>query len=137
MFNDKVSSFFRKIIENNLETREKHGIVRPDMIHILMEARKGKKSEKQKEITEEKPSQNQALSDDDIIAQALVFFFAGFYSVSSMLCFMAYELALNPDIQQRLQKEVDETLENCNGAIAYEAIMEMKYLDMVISGNFA
>lgn len=136
MFNDKVVNYFTEIIKENLDTREKHGIVRPDMIHILMEARIRKKSEEQKEITEEK-FQSQKLSEDDIMAHSLTFFFAGFHSVSTMLSFMSYELAVNPDVQQRLQKEVDETLKNCGGVITYDALMDMKYMDMVTSGNFS
>lgn len=75
------------------------------------------------------------LSDDDITAQALIFFFAGFDSISTAVCHMAYELALNEDIQKKLQEEIDTTLMKCNGKITYDALIKMKYLDMVVSGK--
>jgi cytochrome P450 family 9 len=40
LFSQKVAKFFTKLIKSNIESREKHGIVRPDMVNLLMEARK-------------------------------------------------------------------------------------------------
>ncbi|KAJ8926643.1 hypothetical protein NQ314_020977 [Rhamnusium bicolor] len=73
------------------------------------------------------------LTDLDITAQALIFFFAGFETVSTNMSFAAYELAANPDIQDKLRKEINATLEECGGQLTYEGLLKMKYLDMVIS----
>ena len=75
------------------------------------------------------------LTDIDITAQAMIFFIAGFDTVSLLMCFMCHELALHPDIQERLQKEVDETKKECGGKLIYETLMKMKYMDMVMSGT--
>lgn len=50
------------------------------------------------------------------------------------MAFMAYELAINPDIQNKLRNEIEETHETCNGKLTYDALMTMKYMDMVVSG---
>lgn len=50
------------------------------------------------------------------------------------MAFMASELAINPDIQKKLRDEIDKTNEECNGQLTYDAIMNMKYMDMVLSG---
>lgn len=71
----------------------------------------------------------------DIAAQAVVFFFAGFETVATEASFMAYELAINPDIQTRLRDEIEETHRACGGKLTYEALMKMKYMDMVFSGR--
>ena len=46
---------------------------------------------------------------------------------------MAHLLAENPDVQERVQQEIDETLETNNGELTYEAMHEIKYLDAVIN----
>lgn len=47
------------------------------------------------------------------------------------MCLLSHELATHPDIQERLQEEIDSTFEE-NDTITYEIINKMKYLDMVI-----
>jgi cytochrome P450 family 9 len=37
----KVTQFFRAMIHQTVSTREKEGTVRPDIIHFLMQAKKG------------------------------------------------------------------------------------------------
>ncbi|KOX71592.1 putative cytochrome P450 9f2 [Melipona quadrifasciata] len=58
--------------------------------------------------------------------------FAGFESTSTLMCFAAYEIGINDKVQKRLQDEIDQVLEDCNGEVTYEAINGMKYLEAVI-----
>lgn len=51
------------------------------------------------------------------------------------MSFMAYELALHPDIQRRLREEILKVNKECGGKLTYEALMQMKYMDMVFSGK--
>lgn len=73
------------------------------------------------------------ISDEDITAQAFLFFVAGFDTISLQMCFLSYELAINPEIQEKLKKEIEETLKSCNYILTYEALLSMKYMDMVVS----
>ena len=41
-------------------------------------------------------------------ANSFIMLIAGYETTSTTLGFAAYELALNPDIQRRLQQEIDE-----------------------------
>ncbi|XP_017787136.1 PREDICTED: cytochrome P450 9e2-like, partial [Nicrophorus vespilloides] len=85
------------------------------MIHLLLEARKGKL---QKETTIMKDSYAATeqfslnrmtnkiqISNEDIMGQALIFFFGGYDTTSFLMCFLAYELAVNPHVQEKLRQE--------------------------------
>lgn len=74
-------------------------------------------------------------SDDDLIAQGFLFFFAGFESVSSSMCFLMHELAVNPDVQERLVQEIKEYDIKNDGKLEFNSIQSMAYMDMVVSGK--
>jgi cytochrome P450 family 6 len=71
---------------------------------------------------------------DEITAQVMVFFTGGFETTSTTMSFCLFELAKNKDIQANLRSEMDTVLSE-HGDITYEAVMEMKYLDRVVSGE--
>lgn len=143
MIDTDVRCFFKKIIEDTIKMREEEKLVRHDMIHLLLEARKGNtKIEDNHDITDAgfatveehlKADVDTNITIDDIIAQALVFFFAGFDTSSSLMSFMAYELCVNQDIQDKLRNEIEETYEKYDNKLTYEALVSMKYMDMVVT----
>lgn len=69
-----------------------------------------------------------------MLAQAVTFFTAGMEPVASTMTFALYELALHPDIQENLRQQIDEAEKEHNGLI-YQAIEDLKYLDMVLCGR--
>ncbi|KAJ8916089.1 hypothetical protein NQ315_004455 [Exocentrus adspersus] len=148
LFSEEVSNFFKKIIGDTIKLRKENGIIRPDMIHLLMQARKGQQIHEETGIIdtgfsvpeESDPAKSSKgnkshgdISDIDITAQAMIFFFASFESVSSLMCFLSYELAVNSDVQDKLRKEIRNTLKECGGKLNYESLLKMKYMDMVVS----
>lgn len=76
------------------------------------------------------------MSMGDIAAQFFVFFVDGAETSSTTASFALYELARNPDVQEKLRNEIDNVLEKYNGVLSFEAITDMKYLFQVIEGNF-
>lgn len=75
------------------------------------------------------------LGIDDIAAQALVFFTAGFEFVATLLSFATLLLAVHQDIQQQVKEEVDEVLAEHGGQVTYEAVQRIRRLDNILSGR--
>lgn len=73
--------------------------------------------------------------EEDVIAQAGIFFTAGTETTSIGLTCCLFELATNPDIQRRLRHDVELVLSRSGGVISYDALAEMRYLDMVVAGE--
>jgi len=75
------------------------------------------------------------IDDDDVVGQAFQFLAAGFETSGSTMSCALYELALHPEIQNRLRAEIMRALNKHNGQLTYDGIQEMAYLDMVVSGG--
>lgn len=103
------------------------------MIHLLLEARKNDLGNVDNE--EDVGTHKFDITDFEIASQAMLFFLAGFETVSSTMCFTLYELAVNTAIQEKLLAEVDALYEETEGKLNYEAISKLKYMDMVVSGK--
>ncbi|XP_058013528.1 cytochrome P450 3A9-like [Ahaetulla prasina] len=122
IFSNESMDFFARSITQFKQKRTQEGEQRRvDFLQLMIES--------QNSLTSHEVN---GLTDTEILAQAIIFIFAGYETVSSALSFLTYELALHPDIQQKLQEEVDEILPN-KAPITYEALMQMEYMDMVIS----
>ncbi|CAJ1085077.1 cytochrome P450 3A40-like [Xyrichtys novacula] len=121
-------TFLRRIKADRSKNEHKS---RVDFMQLMVDAQV---SEDNKENTnsEKKGRAGIRLTDNEILSQAMIFIFAGYETSSSTLGFTAHNLATNPDIQKKLQEEIDETFP---GKVRpdYEALMQMEYLDMVIN----
>jgi len=128
LFDRKDTDYFMRLVMDAMKYRKENNISRPDMINMLMEARGLINSESSNTV-------NRDWSDIDMVAQCFIFFFAGFETTSVLLCFAAYELMLNPDIQQRLYEEIAEVDRLLEGnSVTYEMLMKnVPYMDMVVS----
>ena len=51
------------------------------------------------------------LDNSQIISNAITFMLAGYETTANALSYTSYLLALNPQIQQKLQAEIDQNLE--------------------------
>ncbi|XP_055631745.1 probable cytochrome P450 9f2 [Toxorhynchites rutilus septentrionalis] len=143
----EAAEYFKAVITDNMRQREANSIMRNDMIHMLMEVRKGalkhQMGEHQmkdagfataEESVLEDITRSRVWSENELLAQCFMFFLAGFETVSSCLSFTTYELAINPKIQHRMFEEVQETERTLKGSqLTYEVLQKMEYMDMVVS----
>lgn len=62
---------------------------------------------------------------------------AGLDTVSTAMTFIIHELALNPEVQQKLVEEIKEYDQKNGGKFDFTSIQSMKYMDMVVSGEWS
>lgn len=147
IFDETITNSFKNIVLSTMETRKRLNIVRPDMINIMIQVRDGslkyQNEENSSEIVEGfatvqesevgKMAITRKWNDDEIFAQCFGFFFGGFDTTSTALTFTAYEVAVNPNIQQKLYEEIVEMNKQLDGEkISYNELQKMKYMDQVI-----
>uniref|UniRef100_A0A1B6LVT2 Cytochrome P450 n=1 Tax=Graphocephala atropunctata TaxID=36148 RepID=A0A1B6LVT2_9HEMI len=122
MIQKDVSTFYLDLMREAVSLREKGNVVGTDFLQMLIQL-------KNKGFIEGSSAEDKnCLTANQIAAQAFVFIVAGYETSASALSWALYELALNPDVQLRLQEEVDSVEE-----WTYENILGLQYLDMVLN----
>uniref|UniRef100_A0ABD2X3I7 Cytochrome P450 n=1 Tax=Trichogramma kaykai TaxID=54128 RepID=A0ABD2X3I7_9HYME len=72
-------------------------------------------------------------SDDELVAQAAIFYSAGFGTTSTTIMFALYELSKQPEIQIKLQREIQSALNlSENKCLSYDMVQALPYLDAVV-----
>ncbi|XP_012790153.2 cytochrome P450 3A12-like [Sorex araneus] len=122
LFPRRVTEFFKKSIRRMKESRLKaNGPQRMDLLQLMLNSQNSKVVDTHK-----------AMTDEELIAQSIIFIFAGYEATSNSLSFLMYSLAIHPDVQLKLQQEIDATFPN-KAPLTYDALLQMEYLDMVVN----
>ncbi|XP_007438113.1 cytochrome P450 3A9-like [Python bivittatus] len=128
-FSREAVNFFSKSFAKIKETRLHEGRgSRMDFLQMMIDSQTNKNISTSNGLNHS----YKGLTDQEILAQAFIFVFAGYEPGSNSLGYMAYSLATHPDIQQKLQEEIDSVLPN-KAPLTYDAIMQLEYLDMVLN----
>lgn len=115
----RTANFFTALVLDTMEYRKKHNTVRNDFINVLME------------LKDHPENIEIELTDNLLVAQALIFFAAGFETSSTAMTNALYELAINQNIQAKVREEIKEAEKQHKGDLRYENVKELKYLDKV------
>lgn len=107
----EVTDFFLALIRDIKSRRREEGGAKNNFINSLFEL--------------------DDTSDEFLMAQAFIFFAAGFETSSTLMSFTLYELANNLHVQDKVYDEINETLSKTDGLVSYETLKNMPYLDMV------
>lgn len=117
LFNDRLTNFFKGALESTVKTRDEKGIFRPDILQLMMDLR-GKEVE---------------LTMEELASQSFGLYFAGFESMTTALSFFSYAMAVNTDVYEKLQAEIDSVWARTGGNLTYEAVNGMRYLDAALN----
>ncbi|XP_013105864.2 probable cytochrome P450 6d5 [Stomoxys calcitrans] len=125
----------KKLVRQTIECREKHNIVRKDLLQLLLQLRNtGKINGDDDDEWSAKKTKDALvnMSVEMIAAQLFLFYAAGFETSAATTAFTLYELALYPEWLQKAQEDVQNALEKHGGCLSYEALSDMKFLDLCI-----
>ncbi|KAH8355099.1 hypothetical protein KR093_005417, partial [Drosophila rubida] len=111
-----ITNFYMRIVRDTVKEREVKTIIRNDFMNLLIQMK-----------------HRGELTLEEMTAQAFIFFAAGFDTSASTLTFALFELAKQPHIQQKLRQEIEDTVEAKGGQFTYEAMQDLRYMELVIA----
>ena len=111
-----------KLIQDRRIAMTTTGSSAQDLLQLMLEAHD--------ENVEKKSSGY--LSDEEIVAEVVTFILAGYDTTSNALSYTAYLLALNPTIQDRLIREINEYYDVNPDSFLYDAAESIEYVTMVL-----
>ena len=126
----------KEIIDKKRESLSNNVIQKPtNYIELILEA----EAERIKLEKEQNDSSIaiKFMTNDEIIAQSMVFFIAGFDTTQTTLTHTIYELGMHPECQELLYDEIKDILQQNDGKDAYEVftydvLNKMQYLNAII-----
>ncbi|XP_013788258.1 cytochrome P450 3A9-like isoform X2 [Limulus polyphemus] len=147
---EEMVNFFKNVTNQIIEYRQEHNEKQNDFLQLMLDAQESTQEveddhdevnnlmdsahvheDENKEFVL-KPSKRKILTRDDILANSILFFLAGYDTTANALSYCVYCLALNQECQEKLIQEIDHVWEEHDG-IDYEQIGKMAYLDRVLS----
>ncbi|XP_064542658.1 probable cytochrome P450 6d2 [Drosophila montana] len=138
-YENKVLTKLRDIMQHTIEFREKHNVVRKDLLQLLIRLRNtGKIGDDDDEVWNIETAQEElkAMSIEKIAAQAFLFYIAGSETTAAASSFTLYELAMYPELLKEARDELDAVMIRHNlergDKFTYEAVQELKFLDQCI-----
>jgi len=137
VFKPKETKFFHDIIMRTISEREKTKERKNDLVDLMVDCIKEENVENE-ELPEEEnllnhKKKNKKLEKAEVVATALLFLIAGYDTTGMTLAYLCYSLSKNPEIQERLQSEIDSAYSDAGGVLPdFSTIQELPYLDMVI-----
>nr|ULR85460.1 cytochrome P450 [Spodoptera frugiperda] len=119
--------FFIGAIKEVLKQRRSDSTVRHDFIDLC------KDIQKSGPMVDSETGYSLEPTDEILAAQAFFFFLAGIDPTTAGMFGSLYELGRHPEIQKRVQDEVDTIFEKYGGKLTYDAVLELKFTECVLN----
>ncbi|XP_046545796.1 cytochrome P450 3A29-like, partial [Haliotis rubra] len=135
VFRKKDIAFFEKVTKEmmqqrrNDKTRQQEGPT--DFLQMMMDASINEVKDNSNADGQTVKHSVRHLSTEEVVAQCILFFVAGYETTGTSLSFISYNLAMNPGVQEKAYNEIKEILGNEEPN--YDNIGKLKYLDNVIT----
>ncbi|XP_049525533.1 cytochrome P450 3A41-like [Dermacentor silvarum] len=147
-FNPDVFLYFKQICQNIIKGRQDKQSRHEDFLQLMMDAQEGNLASTSENTTDRdnqlfnlgsdvKPdtsfSSNKTLTEDESMAQCVLFFITGQDTTSTVISYTLYLLAIHPDVQEKLREEVDECFKVHGEHPSLDVVTKLKYLHCVVS----
>ena len=120
---DYLENTALKLIKDRQNTMATTGSTAKDLLQSLLEAHD----------EDEEAKSGGYLSNDQIVMMIMSVILAGYETTSNALSYTAYLLALNPTIQDKLIKKINDYYEANPDCSLYDAAENIEYVNMVVS----
>ena len=111
----KTFSILQQIVKTRRQELEQGVITRTDMLKLIIEAEHKEK-----------------ITDQDTVQHCFTFLIGGYDTTASTLTYVAFLLATNPNIQEKLIEEIDQQCHD-ESDLTYAGIQKLTYMDMVVN----
>jgi len=126
----EIRQFFTGVINQIIEARaeDKQAEERVDFVRLMMDAHKEQSGEGGEELDSKTGEEKRKMTRDELVAQCFLFFLAGYDTTATTISFLAHNLAVHPDIQEKLVEEIEQVMGD-RDVIKDEDLHEMPYLE--------
>lgn len=123
-----VSDFFMRTVKSSIDNREQTQTKCNDLIDLLMQLKSAGL------MNANSVDKSGCITVDEASASAILFYVAGFETISTTLSLCIYEMSKTRDIQEILRKHITQAFQHSSDKPNYDTINEIPYLDQVING---
>lgn len=147
-FDSKIFLYFKQLCKNAIKSRRDKEFRHEDFLQLMMDAQEGalaytaedgaeRDNQQFNLVSDLRPdasfSSNRTLTEDESLAQCVLFFIAGQNTTAAVISHTLYLLAIHPDVQKRLRDEVDECFKMHGDHPSLDVITNLKYMRCVVS----
>ncbi|KAK3090429.1 hypothetical protein FSP39_011786 [Pinctada imbricata] len=133
----EIFQFFKKVTLSIIEERKSAPEQkRKDLMQIMLNSHNEEVDKEDKanmvDYKDKDPvKKERGLTIDEVVANSFIFFLAGYDTTANTLSFLAYNLAMNPDCQEKCIEEVHRVLGKDKPN--YDNVLKLQYLDNCMS----
>ena len=144
VFKPTQTKFFVEIMRKTVQERRLHkGERRNDLVDMMIDCMRDPDAldandnthndQYEADMKFEHNKKKATLSEDTVVATAMVLLIAGYDTTGMTLAYLSYFLSQYPDVQANLQDEIDMAFEENGGKLPdYHTIQELPYLEQCI-----
>ncbi|XP_061720500.1 cytochrome P450 6B5-like [Cydia pomonella] len=130
LFPRELNTFFFDLVKDVIVQRDGKPTNRNDFMDLILNLRKEKRITGPRR-TDDVTERSLDITDEVMAAQAFVFYAAGYETSASTMGFFLYQLALNPEIQDKVVAEINEVLKKHDGEMTLQAVLDLTYMGKV------